>query len=636
MADIVGGNEDSTSQSQCHDIHSTIHSTNISDQHSCGGSRTDCDGDASWRPSTYSEAGSESDDDFDESWKPSDDSDGKESLDDDIDNSDIDLYEPGFGTSADEVLRATASTLRAGDEVEYVKRTESLDSDTFIKKAIISSIQPLSNGGHRVTLDNKGLLFTGGGHTIRRIRAKCAISGSLVDTPMPLWLELSEFTIIEDDVGDGPVESSRLRYSNGLTREQATNEQKQQRRDENAAHEHPRHIFAWAKTDNEYNVSASILNKLYRDLAEIGQFKKFNNIDLGIMTVLEKKEFDKKVKSLRKFLCREKKSNPNPIKLPKRDRIPDRVPLAGERVLSPHEFQQIESTLQFEHEMLCYQIRTCEHCGINKDATVKSEDELSKPYKCGAGTTCYRMNKAIPNFYLARNLQPVWYEREDNDDFRLDANGLKIVRYDIPMELQDLTISEGLLIRRFAPYIPSIHVRNGTIALKGHCCSFAQHIDTLCDELPQRKETVLTFVRYLGSNLSKHKYVKNLRVNRQRVLTALRWLKRHHTGYHDIVIREENLDWMNEPEEDNIATESELQEIERVAYEEQRDEYVSGAHEDLDEGELECTAAQTNERRLLPTTEQAQPIEELIDIAESSGQGAKVQNFPPIDLDPVS
>ncbi len=58
--------------------------------------------------------------------------------------------------------------------------------------------------------------------------------------------------------------------------------------------------------------------------------------------------------------------------------------------------------------------------------------------RCGAGTTCYRMNKAIPNFYLARNLQPVWYEREDNDDFRLDANGLKIVRYDIPMELQDL------------------------------------------------------------------------------------------------------------------------------------------------------------------------------------------------------
>ena len=42
---------------------------------------------------------------------------------------------------------------------------------------------------------------------------------------MPLWLELSEFTIIEDDVVDGPVESSRLRYINDLTREEANNEQ---------------------------------------------------------------------------------------------------------------------------------------------------------------------------------------------------------------------------------------------------------------------------------------------------------------------------------------------------------------------------------------------------------------------------
>ena len=598
--------------------------------------------DESYGSSDISEAWSEVEEEFDEDWRPGDNSEDDMSLENITDGCDAELYDMRFQTNVDEVLQAAASTLMAGDEVQYVKATDGLEGESFAKKAIVTSIQPLTNGGHTVRLDNKDAMFTSGGYIVQRIRAMSKSTGTLVDTPMPLWLDLSKFTLIEDDgVEESANPSSRQRYGNGLTRDDARIERQQQRRDEKASHEHTRHIFPWATTNAEYDVAASTLNKIYRDMVEVGQTKSFADGKVNIMEVQTKKAFNKKVRALKEVLRSWNASHPNPIKLPKRERIPDRVPLSGIPVPSPYEFQQIVSTLQFEHEMMCCYIRTCRLCGVNNQVTVASEDELSKPYKCASGTTCYRVNKSVPNFYEERNLQPIWYERESNGDYRLDSSGKRIVRYDVPIELSDLTISEQLLIRRFAPYIPSIHVRNGTLGLTGNCATFAQNIEQMCNTLPQRKESILTFVRYLGSNLSKHKYVKNLRVNRLRVLAALKWLKVHHTGYHDITICEENLDWMKDinqkvvPEKD-IATEGEIDEHVRLAYEKQRDEYVSGAHEEQNDGEVECTVNQTNEQRRLPTQEQAQPIVEMIEIAESTGQEKKVQDFPSIDLDPVS
>ena len=45
-----------------------------------------------------------------------------------------------------------------------------------------------------------------------------------------------------------------------------------------------------------------------------------------------------------------------------------------------------------------------------------------------------------------------------------------------------------------------------------------------------------------------------LRVNRDRVLRALRWLKIHHSGYKDIVINECHLDWMEGENEASIIS----------------------------------------------------------------------------------
>jgi hypothetical protein len=91
----------------------------------------------------------------------------------------------------------------------------------------------------------------------------------------------------------------------------------------------------------------------------------------------------------------------------------------------------------------------------------------------------------------------------------------------IPHELKRLTVAERLLIQRCATFVPLVYLSNGNFALKGHCVTFPQDITHMCDELPNRKETVLVFIRYTSAV-----YPRSMRVNRQNVIKALLWCSR--------------------------------------------------------------------------------------------------------------
>ncbi len=121
-------------------------------------------------------------------------------------------------------------------------------------------------------------------------------------------------------------------------------------------------------------------------------------------------------------------------------------------------------------------------------------------------------------------MHPLWYEIEDDGSFRMDSNGKKIPRFDRPHELLRLSMAKKLLIRRCANFVPSIHLSNGTFALKGHCVTFPQDITEMCNELPLRKEAVVVIIRYIGNKDTSAVYPKSLRVNKQNVLEALLWL----------------------------------------------------------------------------------------------------------------
>ncbi len=104
--------------------------------------------------------------------------------------------------------------------------------------------------------------------------------------------------------------------------------------------------------------------------------------------------------------------------------------------------------------------------------------------------------------------------------------------------------------------MPSIHLSNGTFALKGHCVTFPQDITEMCNKLPLRKEAVVVGIRYIGNKDTSAVYSKSLHVNKLNVLIALLWLKKHNPHYAYITINEPNLDWMNGKYEANIGTQA--------------------------------------------------------------------------------
>jgi hypothetical protein len=73
-------------------------------------------------------------------------------------------------------------------------------------------------------------------------------------------------------------------------------------------------------------------------------------------------------------------------------------------------------------------------------------------------------------------------------------------------------MAEKLLIPRYASFVPSIHLSNGTFALKGHCFTFPQDINKMCNELPLRKEAVVLFIHHIGNKDTSAVYPKSLHV----------------------------------------------------------------------------------------------------------------------------
>jgi hypothetical protein len=202
-------------------------------------------------------------------------------------------------------------------------------------------------------------------------------------------------------------------------------------------------------------------------------------------------------------------------------------------------------------------------------------------------------------------------------------------------------MAEKLLIQRCANFVPSIHLSNGTFALKGHCITFPQDITKMCNELPLRKEAVVVFICYIGNKDASAVYPKSLRVNKQNVLEALLWLKKHNAHYANITINESNLDWMNGQNEANIGTQAsnlKTKDTQRYKINATEEEVVSNVHKASENNDLsndscdmdiECMHA--NAKNTLPTGIDAEIIKTFVEIAKKTGQSFEIMNFPPID-----
>ncbi len=138
-------------------------------------------------------------------------------------------------------------------------------------------------------------------------------------------------------------------------------------------------------------------------------------------------------------------------------------------------------------------------------------------------------------------LLPVW----------IDSNG--ITRYDVPEELQGLRDAEKMLIQILSPYVPLIHIRNGTLGLRGHVCCFSQSIEDVIPvvELP-RKPNDVDMIQMIQKYIDSEGRVncKSFMIRHSKVIRPLQFLVRHNTVYEKYAtLVFDNLSWMNGAEE---------------------------------------------------------------------------------------
>ena len=397
--------------------------------------------------------------------------------------------------------------------------------------------------------------------------------------------------------------------------------------------------FNWAEFgSSDYFKAIDEINDIYRKMLTIGEAKKvFRDNVCPMISAKTKDEFKKARKRLNEKYW--KYTRTPKATLPKLSVDVEFVPdprkyrcTPEQRLPTLREIIAKDKILEFEHYMetlnmfMCSQ---CKECHIEAKAVT---DNLM--YTC---KSCKKRGE--PDYYIKNNLHPVWYLVDDDGNYVLDENGDKVAQYHIPEELACLTMYEKLLIRRCANFVPSVHLKNGIFGLNGHCVTFPQDISEMCDELPQRKETLVTFVRNLGNKDTDNVFPTSLRVNRLKVVIALKWLQKYNPFYRNIKIKEENFDWMNGAEEVNMGSDGivlSMKESSRSKMKETEDEHVSNAHstkQDDDDDTLPMRTAHANEATKVPSGRQATQIKELVDIAHRTNQTAKIMNFPPIDHD---
>lgn len=210
--------------------------------------------------------------------------------------------------------------------------------------------------------------------------------------------------------------------------------------------------------------------------------------------------------------------------------------LQGVKTPIPHSnIQKMKKKLD---NTFCHQLFEFEETMFNihpKHCSICHQRRMNMTVKNGICNRC-RSENFINKFTHDNKALPVWIDSETG-----------IVHYELPQELKDLSIAEKLLIQKVSPLVPVIHIKNGVMACRGHCCSFFQDISTICEVFPKLPSDV-TMVKVIRTSTTKGGDIidRAFTVNKNKVLSALHWLKKHNHEYRNITIQTSRFDWMQE------------------------------------------------------------------------------------------
>lgn len=535
-----------------------------------------------------------------------------------------------------------STVLISGSEIQYKYDGVEPHSNKYIKSAIVCRIYDLGEDtvSSRLLLNNNDSIDPLR-HMMCISKFKIPSSDELIVNPRPKWMRLLRFNLVPDiiETPSPQRKAKRLRVSRGLTNSDIQDQRKIVHYNQTKLDElQPATIHWHGITTNQRKAGMSSVNHYYKRCVNLGLIDKFH--ESMITRSKSYAEFKSrrdslkhKVKGAKKngaFTLNIQTSGPNSVKFYRK---------ANERV-TKRQVKVREAMFMFEYNNKCQRIKICPCCKENVMIHPRNKTQLDEHFtpKSVKHARCKKCKKDVnvmanSNYYETTNRHPVWYEHDICTGKKiLGPDGKPIVKYFIPDELKDLRLGEKLLIQRYSPYIPTQHIRNGAYGIKGHCVTFPQDITDICNVLPQRKEKLLTFIRYMSNKDNTATYPKQYVIRRKNVITALKWLKVHHSGYHDITIQESNLEWMGTSAEKNMAQIGHTVTTKQTTND-NTEEFVSRAHKVNEANDdIVMTTMHNNKKKSLPSKAEASPIIELVRQKKDLGKINEALTFPPIDV----
>ena len=196
--------------------------------------------------------------------------------------------------------------------------------------------------------------------------------------------------------------------------------------------------------------------------------------------------------------------------------------------------KEILATVIFEFKNKNVNLHTCVSCfGDIMDTANPTESVNNARCRTTRCEYCKKHNHSRKK-NVAENMLPYW----------TDKNGEK--QFTIPPQLIGLTFAEKLLIQKNSALVPCVHMFKGKLGIKGHTVMFPKSLSNLCTELPRQRLEVIKVVRetsHSSDNETSYE-TETFKVRKTKVMKALLWLKTNHSGYRDISIREDNMNWM--------------------------------------------------------------------------------------------
>ena len=554
-----------------------------------------------------------------------------------------------------------SGTLEKGDTIDYSLRLaqSGIAGTAFVRRATVVAIRLELDKSTSVLLNNGDKLIDSL-HRVRRVSMRNIYTGQPMWNPVRLWKDISSMYLHPTDHASDPTgvyaappedesdAAPEMVHPKNIPSTENTKakrlKQKRDRWEHKRVHKqrsgHPGARLGWLDMSH-LPFEMKWLNETYRRCVAVGESAAIHNL----LQSKTKEEYNKKKSELNKTFKGRKFQKLYALNL----LLPlalfwslfntatcSAEPLANvDPSHSPQTIYQLErdeKLLGFELKSMNQRIQFCIVCRENLMNNVPSQTDPEKMYKCGA---C----KGLKNdrHYLEKNLHPVWYPRVDgatsfDDPLLHDEDGNVVVRYDIPKELSSLTMSEQLLIRKVAPFVPALHLDSGYYALDGQCIAFPQDISDVCETLPRQNKDLVTFIRKMGNKNTEAVTYKHLRVNKSRVLAALRWLKIHNSEYKNIIIDTTRLAWMGTKETTILRAKVHVVRVQDTVAPKDQQPTVSKTQ---CVGELEPSNSigfsipGVDEDNPGIDPDQASLVKELAAEAIKANQSAKILHFPP-------